>query len=248
MELMAFLSKLLDIIYPPRCHICGRFLSPYQLRQTPEHLCADCLAGLCPVTHPMCTICGLPFPPAGGEDHLCENCLRKAPWYDLVRTPYLYVGLLMEAIQRFKYKGETHLISPLGPLLSSFAREWIPNPHDYVTTPVPLHRRRLKARGFNQSLLLARVVSSDLGTRLDYLSLVRKRHTMAQTGLGKEERRKNVKDAFSVLNPAVVEDQEILLIDDVLTTGHTLNECAKTLKTAGANAVICLALARVAPN
>lgn len=245
---MAFVSKLFDIIYPPRCHICGRFLSPHQDRQTPELLCGDCLAGLSPVTHPMCTICGLPFPPTDGEDHLCENCLHKAPWYDLVRAPYLYVGLLMEAIQRFKYKAETHLISSFGPLLSSFARDWMPNPHEYLAIPVPLHRYRLRARGFNQSLLLARVVSSDLGTRLDYLSLVKKRHTMAQTGLGKEERRKNVKGAFSVSNPEVVEGEKILLIDDVFTTGHTLNECARTLKRAGANAVVCLALARVRPD
>jgi ComF family protein len=212
------------------------------------HLCGDCVSGLSPVTHPMCTICGVPFHAAGGQDHLCENCLRKAPSYDLVRAPYLYVGPLMEAIQRFKYKAETHLISSLGPLLSCFAREWLPDPHDYLVIPVPLHRRRLRARGFNQSLLLARIVSSDLGTRLDYLSLVRMRHTVAQTGLGKEERRKNVKNAFSLRDSGVVEGQKILLIDDVFTTGHTLNECAKTLKKAGAGAIVCLTLARAVPD
>jgi len=151
----------------------------------------------------------------------------------------------METIHRFKYKSEAHLISSLGPLLSIFAREWIPDSRDSLTIPVPLHRRRLKTRGFNQSLLLARVISSDLGTRLDYRSFIRRRHTRAQTGLSKEERRKNVKDAFSVMNPEIIEDKEILLVDDVFTTGHTLNECAKTLKKSGARAVICLTLARV---
>lgn len=212
------------------------------------HLCGDCISGLSPVTHPMCTICGVPFHAAGGQDHLCENCLRKPPSYDLVRAPYLYVGPLMDAIQRFKYKAETHLISSLGPLLSCFAREWLPDPHDYLVIPVPLHRRRLRSRGFNQSLLLARIVSSDLGTCLDYLSLVRVRHTVAQTGLGKEERKKNVKNAFSLRDSGVVEGQKILLIDDVFTTGHTLNECAKTLKKAGADAIVCLTLARAAPD
>ncbi|UCG64301.1 MAG: ComF family protein [Deltaproteobacteria bacterium] len=92
---------------------------------------------------------------------------------------------------------------------------------------------------------MARVISSDLGTRLDYQSFIRRGHTRAQTGLSKEERRKNVKDAFSVMNPEIIEDKEILLVDDVFTTGHTLNECAKTLKRSGARAVICLTLARV---
>ena len=130
--------------------------------------------------------------------------------------------------------------------MSSFAREWIPNPHaaDFLTVPVPLHRRRLKERGFNQTLLLAKVLSSDLGTQLDYLSLIRKKYTRAQTGLKREERRKNVKDAFSVIYPEIIRDKKIILVDDVFTTGHTLNECARTLKKSGAIGVICLTLAR----
>jgi competence protein ComFC len=104
--------------------------------------------------------------------------------------------------------------------------------------------RRLRERGFNQSLLLAKVVADDLGTQLDYLSLIRKRHTRAQTGLRKDERRKNVKDAFSVIYPEMMKGRKILLVDDVFTTGHTLNECARTLKKSGAIAVICLTLAR----
>jgi len=242
---MRFLSHLVDIIYPSRCHICGRFFSPHEDRPAPKHLCTDCRTALSPVTHPMCTICGLPFAPLTGQDHLCENCLRETPWFDLVRAPYLYTGRLMEAIHRFKYESETHLISSLGPLLSTFAREWIPDLTDFLTIPVPLHKRRLRARGFNQSLFLARVISRELGTPLDYLSLMRTRHTRAQTGLSKEERRKNVRNAFSVLNPEIIEDKEILLVDDVFTTGHTLDECARTLKKSGARAVICLTLARV---
>jgi len=130
--------------------------------------------------------------------------------------------------------------------LSSFAKELVPNPltADSLTVPVPLHIRRLRERGFNQSLLLAKVVATDLGTQLDYLSLVRIRHTRAQTGLRKEERRKNVKDAFSIIYPEIIKGKKILLVDDVFTTGYTLNECARTLKKSGAMVVICLTLAR----
>ncbi len=243
---MKFLSQLIDIIYPPRCHICGRFVSPDEDRVSSHHLCDDCLADLTPITHPICTVCGLPFSTRKGEDHLCENCLRKRPWYDSVRAPYLYSGPLVEAIQRFKYGSETQLTSSLGTLLSSFAIELVPNPltADSLTVPVPLHIRRLRERGFNQSLLLAKVVATDLGTQLDYLSLVRIRHTRAQTGLRKEERRKNVKDAFSIIYPEIIKGKKILLVDDVFTTGYTLNECARTLKKSGAMVVICLTLAR----
>lgn len=197
-----------------------------------------------PVTHPICTVCGFPFHTSKGQDHLCESCLRKRPWYDLARAPFLYSGPVMEAIQRFKYNSETQLLSPLGTLFSSFATGWISNPRDLLTVPVPLHRRRLRERGFNQSLLLARALSSSLGTQLDYLSLIRKRDTRAQTGLRREERRKNVKDAFSVIYPHTIDGKRILLVDDVFTTGYTLNECARTLKKTGAVAVICLTLAR----
>ena len=241
---MRFLSRLIDIIYPPRCHICGRFLSADEDRPPSHHLCNNCLADLTPITHPICTVCGFPFPASKGQDHLCENCLRKQPWYDFLRSPYLYSGPLMEAIQRFKYNSGTQLTSSLSALFSSFAREWIPNPRDFLTIPVPLHRRRLRERGFNQSLLLAKALSSSLGTQLDYLSFMRRRYTRAQTGLGKEERRKNVKDAFSVIYPNLIEGKKIILVDDVFTTGYTLNECAKALKKSGAIAVICLTLAR----
>jgi len=246
MRLMKFLSQLIDIIYPPRCHICGRFVSADEDRATSHHLCDDCLADLTPITHPICTVCGLPFSTPKGQDHLCENCLRKRPWYDSVRAPYLYSGPLVEAIQRFKYGSETRLVSSLGTLLSSFAKELVPNPPKagFLTVPVPLHMRRLRERGFNQSLLLAKVVAADLGTQLDYLSLIRKKYTRAQTGLRKDERRKNVKDAFSVIYPEMMKGRKILLVDDVFTTGHTLNECARTLKKSGAIAVICLTLAR----
>lgn len=241
---MKFLSQLIDIVYPPRCHICSRFLSADERPPSSYYLCNNCLAGLTPITHPICTICGHPFLTSIGQDHLCENCLRKKPWYDFLRSPYLYSGPLMESIQRFKYNSETHLTSSLGELLSNFAREWIPNPKDFLIVPVPLHRCRLRERGFNQSLLLARVLSSDLGAPLDYLSLIRKRNTRAQTGLKKEERKKNVKDAFSITYPLIIKNKKIILVDDVFTTGYTLNECSRTLKKSGATTIICLTLAR----
>ena len=110
--------------------------------------------------------------------------------------------------------------------------------------PVPLHPRRLRERDFNQSLLLARYVASLLGAELDFLSLRRIRYTQPQTGLKRDERRKNVRRAFQIVDREVVKGRTILLVDDVATTGNTLNECARTLKRSGAEKVFCLTLAR----
>ena len=112
--------------------------------------------------------------------------------------------------------------------------------------PVPLHPRRLRERGFNQSLLLARHLATRLNLDLDFLSLRRIRYTQPQTGLKKDERRKNVKKAFGLLDPKVVKGRTVVLVDDVTTTGNTLNECARMLKRAGAKEIYGAVLARTA--
>ena len=240
---MNILSQLINVIYPPRCHICYHFL-PADEGCNLNYICDNCRTGLIPIASPICSICGLPFAAPAGQDHLCEDCLRKNPWYDLARSRYLYSGHIMESIRDFKYKSRTYLARFLGALLSSFAKKLIRDPKDILIIPVPLHKSRLRERGFNQSLLLAKKITSSLDTQLDYLSLIRKKNTRVQAGMGREERRKNVKDAFSVINQQSIKDKNILLVDDVFTTGHTLNECARTLKKSGANYVICLTLAR----
>jgi ComF family protein len=110
--------------------------------------------------------------------------------------------------------------------------------------PVPLHPKRLRERGFNQSLLLARNVASSLGTELDFLSLRRIRYTQPQTGLKSDERRKNVSRAFELKDRKCVKGRTVILVDDVATTGNTLNECARVLRRSGCARVFCLVLAR----
>jgi len=238
------LSLLIDIIYPPRCLMCRKF-SPYdEISSTSNYLCSDCSADLNPITNPLCTVCGVPFSSPKGENHLCENCIRKKPYYELARAPYLYSGKLKNAIQRFKYNSETHLNTSLGGLLLNFVQKIFHKLNEYIIIPVPLHKRKLRERGYNQSLLLAKSLSRNLDVRLDYLSFTRKRYTLNQAGLRRKERKTNVKNAFSVMDIKAVEDRKILLIDDVFTTGYTLNECARTLKKSGAAEVICITLAR----
>lgn len=152
----------------------------------------------------------------------------------------------MDAIHQMKYAGKSHLADSLGPLLASFARDWIGNIKGMLMMPVPLHPRKLRERGFNQSLLLAKIMNPILEAELDFLSLRRVIYTKAQTGLKIKEREKNVRRAFGLDGKPDLKGRTIILVDDVATTGNTMNECARVLKKAGCEKVFCLALARTA--
>lgn len=243
---MNLFTKLIDIIYPPRCLICKEFLHQHNQidKSNATSFCQTCTSSFHKISSPLCSICGVPFLPDTGEDHVCENCIRRRPFYKAARAPYFYEDTLMTAIHQFKYNGRRVFADPLGALLARFAASWVRKSGTLLTIPVPLHPKRLRERGFNQSLLLARHVAGQLCIELDFLSLRRVRHTSPQTALGREERRKNVRGAFQVLNPSAVKGKEVLLVDDVATTGNTLNECARALKRSGCKKVFCLALAR----
>lgn len=244
----SILAHLIDLIYPPRCGVCKVFLRENGANHEGEEIgfCRDCCDAFESVTSPLCPVCGRPFSAGGGEDHTCENCLTKRPYYDIARAPYLYQGPLMTAIHDLKYAGKTHLARSLGLLLASYAAQWFGEVNGLVVMPVPLHPARLRERGFNQSLLLARHVASRLEVDLDYLSLRRIRSTRPQTRLTSDERKKNVRRAFGVIEKNALKGRTVLLIDDVATTGSTLSECSRALKKAGVKEVYCLVLARTA--
>jgi ComF family protein len=191
-------------------------------------------------------VCGRPFSDGIDVDHWCEDCLKKKPQYEAVGAPYLYEGVVMTAVHELKYGARSQVADSLGLLLADFTNRWLPSREGLLTMPVPLHPKRLRERGFNQSLLLAKKVAGELGTVLDFLSLRRVKYTQPQTGLGKDERRKNVRRAFKVVNPKAVKKKTILLVDDVTTTGNTLNECARVIKRAGSKKVYCIVFARAA--
>ena len=243
---MNILTKLIDIIYPPRCPVCQSFLGKDRQRGANKaiSLCRDCLGDFRKISPPLCPICCTPFASGVEENHICEDCLRKRPFYRATGAPYLYEGPLLTAIHNFKYGGKSSLADSLGPLLAQFAGTWVVESDDLLTIPVPLHPKKLRERGFNQSLLLARHVARRLHTDLDFLSLRRERYTIPQTGLGKEDRRKNVRGAFRVKGPEALKGKRVLLVDDVATTGNTLNECALVLRRSGCKEVLCLVLAR----
>lgn len=241
---MNLFTELIDIIYPKKCHICLDFLDDEE-RKLPD-ICDNCFSGLPVLTHPFCSICGVPFASKVEEDHLCEKCIRTRPFYDELRAPYLYEDRIMEAIHRLKYSGKSYLAKSFGSLLADFLKEWINDIDGMIMIPVPLHKRKLRQRGFNQSVLLVRLTAGILDMETDYFTLRRIRYTETQTGLTLEERRKNVKGAFEVTDNSILNGKSVILVDDVATTGNTINECARVLKKAGCERVFGLTLARTA--
>ena len=239
-------KQLAQIIYPPQCTICGNFLweAPFVEGDFPYSICNNCISGFSLIEAPFCTICGMPFPSEQIENHPCEDCLRTKPFFQGAHAPYRYEGPILEAVLRLKYGKKTFVADSVGPLLAEFVKTRFKNLSSFLIMPVPLHPKRLRKRGFNQSLLLAKHIASRLNGELEFLSLIRTKHTIPQTTLSKRERQKNVKNAFHLKTPETVRKRTILLVDDVATTGNTLNECARILTSGGAETVFCVTLAK----
>jgi len=236
---------LIDLIYPPRCPLCNSYLDKEK-----ELFCEKCLAGFRRLLPPFCSICAVPFDGIEDDMHVCEDCLRKRPSFKSISAPYIYKNNnpISTAIHLFKYRGNGAVSKALGRLLAGFALEWWDKrKRDYILVPVPLSPNRLRQRGFNQSLVLARHVAEAIGLPVDYMSLRRIKDTPPQSILKKEDRKKNVRNAFKVAGNSL-RGKKVILVDDVATTGTTLNECAKVLKRSGVKEVICLVFARTDPK
>lgn len=229
------LADLLDLLLPPACPLCGR-------ESGRVGICSDCLDGIHPVASPCCPRCVLPYPAEGGTDHLCETCLRTSPSFARVRAAGIYEGILRKAVHHFKYRGAVDLDRPLGRLLASVLKEPGSRSRPDLLVPVPLHGSRLSERTYNQSLLLAKALGKEWRIPVSARLLVRVRATLPQQGLNVQLRRNNMKGAFALRGPLAGE--RILLIDDVLTTGATANECSRILLEGGASEVAVAVLGR----
>jgi ComF family protein len=198
----------------------------------------------------LCERCGRPFLTAAGDDHVCGDCIARAPAFFSARAWACYPNgatgghPLRQVVQKFKYGRKVSLGKPLGRLLAHGCREFVAACKPDVIVPVPLHRARLRWRGFNQSVLLGREVSRVSRIPIELFLLTRDRETLPQTQLSEDERRKNVRGAFSVRPDAATAGSTVLLVDDVYTSGATVNECSRVLKRAGARTVYVLTLAR----
>ncbi len=222
-------TTLLDFLFPPRCGGCGR---------SGQWFCDQCVAALAYLKPPLCLHCGQEM---HGQRE-CRACRRHPLPAALsgVRALAHHEGSLRRAIHALKYERLSAIAEPLGGLLCHYLES---NPFPFtLIMPVPLHAERQAERGYNQSALLAAAVSRRSGQPINASALTRQRNTPPQVGLNESERRKNLIDAFQC--SVRLDGQQVLLIDDVCTTGATMMECASALHAAGAASVWGLTLAR----
>jgi len=231
----AAFSGLVDFLLPPTCGSCRT-----QVERT-DALCPSCWHKLSFISTPYCACCGVPFAVPTEAGSLCAVCLAEPPPWASARAALVYDEASRALIGRFKYSDHTFLAPTLLPWLERAVGE-IRGEIDLIV-PVPLHRYRLWRRRYNQSALLARLLSERISCPSALQALERTRRTRPQVGLEAEERKKNVKNAFAAKPD--VKDKRILLVDDVFTTGATLSACTKALLKAGAKDVRVLTLARV---
>ena len=232
----------LNMVLPPRCIKCGQVLSER------NGICAECFAKITFISAPLCHCCGRPF--AGGADvkfgavQYCGECLRKKRHlFALQRSAFIYDDESKDLILNLKFRDRTATAETLADLLYTAGSDiWKEKPD--LIIPVPIHRLRLLQRRYNQSALLCGYLARKTGIAADYEALVRQRNTVPQVQLSGAARRNNLKQAFAVAYPQNIKGKKVVLIDDVSTTGSTLNECAKVLRKAGANAIYSLTLAR----
>jgi ComF family protein len=216
------------------------------------YLCADCTRKVTVVKPPFCLACGFLFKSKEGDERLCGDCITSPKKFRVARAPVVYDEAFMNLVLSLKYRGKIQLAKPLGGLLlAAFLQYWDAGDIDIVT-PVPLFQNRFRQRGFNQAFVLiqnwedfAKELTADLaGLHIERQALVRNRSTATQTGLGRKERMDNIKNAFSVPESHKVEGKRVLLVDDVYTTGATVNECSRVLIEHGAASVDVLTVAR----
>ena len=224
----------LDVVFPPVCARCGR---------AGWILCPNCSATLPQTPAAICHRCGRidETPDSLGPNSLCRECRAHPSPLVQMRAPLRYQEPTSTLIHRYKYEGYFALAGPLAQFLIAGWPVW-EQPPDLIL-PIPLHARRRRQRGYNQSELLARPLARALGIAVDTAVLQRTRHTVPQVGLGPDERQANVRGAFEA--GAAVTGRHVLLIDDVLTTGATMSAAAEALLAAGAAGVAAYCLARV---
>lgn len=232
------LKSISDLLFPPLCLVCSSPPQPHSSLL----FCAECENKVELLKSPLCICCGRMFPKSTGGDHLCGKCLAGKWYFEMARGLVLYEKPISEVIHRFKYQGQTVSLKTFRNIFLEISASEFHNPD--LIIPVPLHPKKLRQRGFNQSVILARALFDN--KLVDHSILERVRNTAPQTGLNGKERRRNLKNAFQITDKKSVNNKKIVLVDDVFTTGTTVNECARILKRAGAKKVMVLTLARVA--
>ena len=233
---------ILDLFLPPRCKKCGKIICD------DDALCDDCFNELNFISAPYCQRCGIPFEDVGGKpphNWLCAECARdKHPWFRLCRSALHYDEFGKALIIALKFYDRTDDARILAKWMKPAGKDIWAQGVD-VIVPVPLHYTRLIKRKYNQAALLAKELSAMTSIPVEYSALIRHRRTRPQVEFSGSIRRRNVRGAFKVKHPEKFRGKRVLLIDDVMTTGSTLKECAKAINSAHPLSIDVLTAARV---
>jgi len=231
-------EAVFTLLYPPHCVMCGTDLD------TGQYLCETCKNAARRIRAPFCKICSQPFDGAITGEFACANCAQRHFHFEHAVTCYRSKGVVRELLHRFKYGHEYYLRHPLGAWLMEGLDDAriTAHPFDFIV-PVPLHPTKERERRYNQARALAEILSRRTGIPLlDCLKRVRR--TPTQTRFDRAERMENLLNAFKMRKIKEVQGKELILVDDVFTTGSTVNECARVLKDSGAGSVRVLTVAR----
>ena len=229
---------LLSLLYPPHCAACGADTV------AGIYLCAACAGEAKRIESPFCRQCSQPFDGAITGEFICAQCQDRKYHFDCAVTRYMSRGVVREFIHRFKYERQFYLRHPLADWMAEALEDSRIRDHPYdAFVPVPLHPARFRERDFNQAEVLARMMAKRSGKPV-LKALKRIRYTTTQTRLDREERMENLRNAFRVRHASRVQSRHLILVDDVFTTGSTVEECARVLRQAGAASVRVVTVAR----
>ncbi len=236
-QLRLLMDGVLDFLYPPiDCVCCGKRLE----KRAIHGICKHCHDNMPFIHEPKCTVCSRPV---NDETEVCLECKYHRHSYDQALAVFEYSVVIKDLIHRYKYGGEYSLSRTFGFFLSEQLQVsgWKVD----LMIPVPLHTNRQKSRGFNQSALLGDYLSQRNRIPCKDDVLVRSIDTQTQTGFNRDKRAENLKDAFTVVDPQAIKNKSILIIDDVHTTGATVDGCSRMLRQAGARKIYVLTIATV---
>lgn len=242
------LENLLGLLFPPVCAACR-----LPLPTMGKFLCAECLSGVKQLESPKCSICGLPFESRSGPDHICGKCMKRRPSFKQAVSCFIYKGPVRKLIHRIKFNGDAYASRALCSLSAEVIRASILQEMSItniirgagvMVVPIPLHIARLRRRGFNQAATMAASLFPKDKVYVDILQ--RTRDTRPQMQLSERQRHDNLRGAFRLRHnrQGVVKGANIILFDDILTTGATMENAACELVRAGASSVCVLTLSR----
>lgn len=229
------MKNLLDCFYPPRCPICDEVLPPGLL------ICEDCRTEAVPVAEPVCKKCGKPI--ENGEREYCSDCAGKKHVYRQGKAVFLYKAGMKKSMYRFKYSNRREYAQFYAKQAAQIHGDWIRRKQIEVIVPIPMYSRKKRRRGYNQAEVFARALGKELGIPVDADIVRRIRDTVPQKELNDKGRQYNLKNAFQ-LAPNIVEYSQILLVDDIYTTGSTMDAVATVLLSGGIQNIyyICISI------